>query len=80
MTVGLPWAKRLFTALLSLHICVLVYMLSQPGGLIATAISVSFFMFLAYKFYVGKERKVYFLLVEKITPFVYCLYVLFLII
>jgi len=80
VTVGLPWAKRLFAALLSLHICVLVYMLSQPGGLIATAISVSFFMFLAYKFYVGKERKVYFLLVEKITPFVYCLYVLFLII
>ena len=79
VTVGLPWAKRLFSALLAVHIAVMVYMLSQPGGIIATAISVGFFMILAYKLYVGKERGSYFFLIEKVTPIVYTLYVIFLI-
>ncbi len=80
VTVGLPWAKRLFSALLAVHIVVMVYMLSQPGGIIATAISVGFFMVLAYKLYIGKERRSYFFLIEKVTPIVYFLYVFFLII
>jgi 4-hydroxybenzoate polyprenyltransferase len=79
VTVGLPWAKRLFSALLWVHIVMMVYMLSQLGGLIATGISVGFFMVLAYKLYVDKERRSYFFLIEKVTPIVYFLYVFFLI-
>ncbi len=79
VTVGLPWARRLFFALLVVHITIMAYMLSQLGGLIATGLSIGFFMVLAYTLYFNKERRTYFFLIEKVTPIVYFLYVFHLI-
>jgi 4-hydroxybenzoate polyprenyltransferase len=79
VTVGPAWARKIFSALLAVHIIVMAYMLSQLGGLITTGLSVGFFMVLAYKLYLNKERRSYFFLIEKVTPIVYFLYVFFLI-
>jgi 4-hydroxybenzoate polyprenyltransferase len=75
VAVGLPWTRRLFSALLAVHISIMAYMLSQLGGLIAMGLSVGFFMVLAYTLYFNKERRSYFFLIEKITPIVYFLFV-----
>ena len=75
MIIGLPWARRLFSALLAIHITVLIYMLYQLGGIITTGLALGLFMTLAYKLYIGKERKGYFFLIEKVTPVIYFLFV-----
>ena len=79
VTVGLPLANKLFSTLLAIHIAVMIYLLSQLGGLLTAGLSVGFFMVLAYVFYIGKERKGYFFLIEKVTPVVYFLFVFHLI-
>ncbi len=73
--IGLPWARRLFSGLLVIHITVLIYMLYQLGGIITTGLALGLFMTLAYKQYIGKERKGYFFLIEKVTPVIYFLFV-----
>jgi 4-hydroxybenzoate polyprenyltransferase len=75
VTIGLPLANRLFSALLAIHIAVMIYLLSQLGSLITTGLSVGFFMVLAYQLYISKERRSYFFLIEKVTPIVYFLFV-----
>jgi len=79
VTIGLPWARRLFSVLLVVHITIMAYMLSQLGGLITTGLSVGFFMVLAITLYFNKERRSYFFLIENVTPIVYFLYVFHLI-
>ena len=75
VTIGLPWARRLFSALLLIHITVLTYMLYQLGGIIISGLVVGLFTALTYKLYIGKERNGYFFLIEKVTPVIYFLFV-----
>ena len=79
VTIGPSMANRLFSLLLALHICVMVYLLSQLGSLVATTLSLAFFLTISYKLFTGVDRRSYFFVIEKITPLVYFIFLFHLI-
>jgi len=79
VTLGVPTANGLLYALLLTHISMLVYLISQLGSLAATGVSMIFFIALSYQLLRSLDKDHFLFLIEKITPLVYLIYILHLI-
>jgi len=74
--IGEGRANALLNCLLVLHMSMLVYIISHMGSLAITAVSIVFFTGLALHFIPKLDRSRFLLLMEKITPLVYLIFLL----
>lgn len=73
-------ADNLFYGLIALHMAVLTYIVTLLGNLALTGLAVVFFVGLAIYFYRMPNRDKFLLIIERVTPLVYALFILRLII
>lgn len=74
--IGYPRAHSLFYGLLALHMGILVYILNLLGNTALTAGAVVFFVGAAAYFFMKPDRGRFLLLMERITPLVYTVFML----
>ncbi len=74
--IGFERANTLFYGLIALHMAVLSYIVTLLGNIILTALTGVFFLGLAYYFYRMPNRDKFLLIMERITPLVYILFLL----
>jgi 1,4-dihydroxy-2-naphthoate octaprenyltransferase len=76
VVIGTPYAKKLLQILLLTHITMLFYVTTQLHTPIITGLSMAFFIGVAYVLLTRKNKGEFLFLVEKITPLVYLVYLL----
>jgi 4-hydroxybenzoate polyprenyltransferase len=76
VVIGTPSAKKLLQVLLITHITMLFYVTTQLYSPILTGISMAFFIGVAYVLFRKRNKGEFLFLVEKITPLVYLIYLL----
>lgn len=70
----------LFYGLIALHMTVLTYIVTLLGNLALTGLAIIFFVGLALYFYRMPNRDKFLFIIERVTPLVYTLFILRLII
>ncbi len=78
--IGGKNADNLFYGLIALHMAVLTYIVTLLGNLALTGLAIFFFTGLAIYFYRMPNRDKFLLIIERVTPLVYALFILRLII
>ncbi len=74
--IGGGRANTLFYGLIALHMAVLTYIVALLGNLYLTGAAVVFFTGLAAYFYRMPNRDKFLLIIERVTPFIYALFLI----
>jgi 4-hydroxybenzoate polyprenyltransferase len=74
--IGFERANTLFYGLIALHMVILVYIVNLLGNLALTSLTTVFFVGMAIYFYMLPNRDRFLLLMERVTPLVYILFLI----
>ena len=74
--IGYKRANTLFYGLLAIHMVILVYIVNLLGNLALTSFTVALFIGMAIHFYMMPNRDRFLLLMERVTPLVYILFLI----